>query len=841
VPSALLGLALAALPLDRTALDAAADRLALELPGARALPAEHGGLRHLSAVAARPGAGGAGGARAFLETYGGSFGVATVAELELLRADEVPGADGVALFRRRALGLPVFLGEIAVGWRADGAVTVVNGSPALATRPATEFTISDTEARAAALFGLPGATAEARAEPGWLEHGGALHPAWRVEHATDELGGHGLSYVHGATGELLWRASRVADLRPCATAPCARGFLLTPIDPPTPDPAGNRPRDFALDGLPAGAAVLDGQRTAVFNCQGLDLDAPQFFPGGGLAPNLCTVARQAPAPCGGAPFQEVADADGSFLSAPDPTGRDVCDPFPEQNAYLHVDAHSRWLDGLDAAFASRTPAGGIGFIPAFVNVRQSGGPFDNAFFVGGTGSVGQPAKAISGAMFFGQGTLVDFANDATVVYHELSHAAVDVSAGYQPRLDAAGTDLDPGALNEGTADALSAAHQMEVLAGDGLAVDSASTQLRYVDLGVGLFTRELSSPYTCRGNGQNDFRNPGRLGEVHDDGRIWGSFAWALLRAAHDREAVAPGTRQGMAQALFKALLASGPNAGFADAAATVRQKAQDVLGADGADFVACTIAQRDMDGCAERSVPMYSGERTEVPLRGLSARQATAAAAQQLFIDVPCGAVALHLQTFSRIGTSTVYVRYGRPVAFPLGSTGEVVADWAVTGEQEDVRIGTGEGSNVCLGSKTPFGAGRWYLAFWGGTSRNAVTVGLSIEMPPGQAPPARQAYLFGNGAGDPNRCAWSGGPTPQPLVPPAYAAPPSLGSCTPPAPPSPPPPRPPFCVQARPSPSTGCSCGPGEPASALVALLALGFLLPRRRGSLSGRRDAW
>jgi hypothetical protein len=814
-------LALATAPLDPAALDRAAVRLEQEQPQARTLPARHGGLQHASGLAVRLLAGGEAGARAFLQERGAPFGVGPGVELERVRVHDAPGADGAAVFRRRVEGLPVFGGELAVGWRGDGAVTLVNGSPALATRRAGAFAIDAAQARAAALRGLPGTPlGEPRAEAGLLERGGWLWPAWKVVHATDQLAGHGTSYVDGVQGALLWRVPRVVELARCTAPPCIAAFLLSPVDPPP--PAGqllDDPLSLPLLGVAASSATLDGDHTAAFNCRGLDVNT--------VLASVGRCADQTPAAAGG------------FTAAPALQSRDYADAFAEQSAYFHVDAHARFLEGLDPSFG----AGALGFVPAFVNLGQGDGPLDNAFFASGQELV--KGKLATGAMAFGQGVDVDYAYDAAVTYHELTHAAVDATASFAPFQDALGVDFDPGSLNEGTADALAVAHAARSLRSEGLPVGTAARFGRYAFLGADAFVRDLSLPYTCRGNGPADGRNPGRIGEVHDDGRIWGSFAWALIEAAAAQEDSAPGALQHMSEGLFRALVASTPGTGFAAYAASVRQKVRDAFcttspcqaaeAVPAEEFTACTIAQRDLAGCEERAVPLYSGERAETALRSPGGGSSgPIPGPHQLYVDVPCGATALRLQALSRSGDGTVYLRYGRPVEFLPAA----VADWRIDGAHDAVQVGTGEGAATCFGTQTPFGPGRWYLALEGresagGLGRNTVTVGVSIEAPPSIAL-ARQPYLFGNAPGDPNRCAWGSGAVPAPLVPPAYATPPSLAGCSPPtAPPGPPA----ACAATH---KSGCG-SPGAAGSLSVLLpLWLAARSRRRRRALSGPRPA-
>ncbi len=823
--------------LSRTDVDGAAKAFEVAHPGARLVRAASGGLEHASGfAAARLAPGDEENARAFLASSGRAFGVGAASDLRTVRVSSARGGDGSAVFRRVVNELPVFGGRVAVGWRSDGAITVVNGARVLAAAPQGSFRASAEAARSAALATAPGTPGEARVEQGWLQYEGGLYPAFRVEHdATFPLDSF-VSYVDGESGRLLYRVSRkrtaAASLHPCPTAcpagvvTCICAFRDSPLAPPTSDPDGNAPEAFPLEELIAPDSppqYLTGQRASILDCQGADATD---------SPSLCT-AQVA-----------VADTSGDFLRDPDSTMRRTDDPFAEQSAYYHIDSHSRFLDSLDPGFAGRTPAGGIGRIFGYVNVLQGGAPFDNAFFSPGGGPIGS-----SGVMIYGQGTSIDVAYDAEIVYHELTHAAVDVTASFEEYTDRFGANHDPGAVNEGTADTFAFAHAAEALAGaqpppaDGIA--SASCLSRYFGAEFGLAClRQAANARTCRGNGPNDGRNPGRDGEVHDDGEIWTGFTWALLAAAHDH-----GLRPLMASALFKALEAVGPHPSIPGYAATVRQKMADVGMPQAAlDFADCTIAQRDIAGCGDdqtgRAVALFSGERAQGIFFGVVQSSGTTTAGQQYFLDVPCGATALHVQTGDATGKGRLYLRYGKPIEFTAAGLGGAQYDWIVDSNQPEVALTASgcAGCNLCSGAQTPFGAGRWYFLPSGSTAgvggvTNEFQLGVSLEMPSGQDPPQRVEYTIGApGTAERNVCTWDAGATPSNPISPVPNSPPALADCSAPVAPAVVTP-PASCQSGSAAATSGCGCGAGAPAGTSIVLLGLLALRRRARGPADGR----
>jgi hypothetical protein len=118
--------------------------------------------------------------------------------------------------------------------------------------------------------------------------------------------------------------------------------------------SGNAPEAFPRRTSPPrrpSGAGLTGTRTSVYDCRGED---PDFA--------TCSCDRSSDPDC--TAHLATADSDGHFLAEPDLTLLRVDDPFAEQSAYFHVDAHSSFLDALDlAGFGARTPAAASGSSP----------------------------------------------------------------------------------------------------------------------------------------------------------------------------------------------------------------------------------------------------------------------------------------------------------------------------------------------------------------------------------------------------------------------------------------------------------------------------------------------
>jgi hypothetical protein len=238
-------------------------------------------------------------------------------------------------------------------------------------------------------------------------------------------------------------------------------------------------------------ASLSGSQVQVFNCNGGDAPtAPTGIPGTCAAVASVSNAFSFP-------------VDTSFVSA--------TDSFAAAMAYYHLDKHVSFFKAIDPALPPPATTGTNralrGSIPALVNVKQGGQPFENAFFSGNLD-----------AMVFGQGGAADYSYDAPVAYHEFTHGVVFSWGGFNPDIDSQGGLREPGAVNEGTADSMAVS-------------ETGRSQIGAFTSGQGvqpaLFLRDMNdaaAARTCQGNGTvvdafGAQSIKGLDGEVHDDGR----------------------------------------------------------------------------------------------------------------------------------------------------------------------------------------------------------------------------------------------------------------------------------------------------------------------------------
>lgn len=228
--------------------------------------------------------------------------------------------------------------------------------------------------------------------------------------------------------------------------------------------------------------------------------------------------------CEERPLASNARTEGSYVYAPaDPQDGDE---FAEVNAYFHLDSVFRYVTAVDPLFQLDQGKGPMRVTVNYLNVAVEGceygegmrctslGPFDNAYFMPGW-------EGTTDSIVLGQGTVVDFAYDADVVYHEFGHAVVNAGPAFDGlTLDAWGAWDAPAALHEAYADWLAAVKSADPLVGDyvgpGLA-GYAGTERAGI--------RDLSSGAAC----------PGALnGEPHQDSLPFSSALWDLRAALPD-------------------------------------------------------------------------------------------------------------------------------------------------------------------------------------------------------------------------------------------------------------------------------------------------------------------
>ena len=624
-------------------------------------------------------------ARTFLslDAHGGAFGV-TQAQALIVKAAPGAGELGAVRLERTIDGLPVFGGDLVVGVDAQSRVFLVNGTdvgPTVSGRHA----VGEDAAQSAALASFPGGVrgaGPAVVTSGWQAFGSTVRPVYRVDFIAQEPAGDWRVFVDGETGRALLRD----NLRASASAP-GMVFEVSPAESIASacplSGAGHSfcasPAAVTIPNLVTGAD-LTGTQTSVYNCGGAEYPAS---------------AADVPGTC-----SPVVSLSGAFSFAVDNTYQSTTDNFAAVMAYYHLDKHASFLRSLDPTLptGAGNPAPGAippgqgralrGSLPALVNLHQAGKPFENAQYT-----------PLLDAMVFGQGATVDFAYDATVMYHELTHGVVWAWGGFNFTTDALGSLWEPKALNEGTADAMA----MSEVGRSGLGSFIGAMQTPPLPA-----LRDLNDPSatrSCQGNGTHVAGTSvinGLDGEEHDDGEIWNGFFWEVYQGLKTANIKACGGLCDAGPALqYKALqLAGGTSPTFSSYWQTMKAAAGAMFPTQTGvpAYVDCVAKRRGFDKC-DRTVLVYAGEKKIQYVRNrFSPFQVALPVTGSTQFSV-CSASG---------SAATLYARFGQPA--------QITAIDPATGMPTVTADGSVSLSQACSGGTSAFtltspGAGTWYL----------------------------------------------------------------------------------------------------------------------------------
>lgn len=605
-------------------------------------------------------------ARDWIEAQGASGAIAAPAAVELTPRIVLdwPGGTRVRI-AQSILGVPVEGDEIILSISTDGRVRHVLGAPtdAVLMDPVPSLPQADAEALAQGAVVLGGFGSGQIVDPFSalvvkLQDDGVARLAWRVAVSSARPLNSWNAYVDAHTGAIFdWQQTMhtaQADVYP--TNPDVS--VLTEV---------------TLERLSGDGDVLAGSHAYVYSCPE-DTDE-------------CTEKVRFAIP----------DEAGDYFFEHDPGSFE--DPLAEVQMYYHLDFVSQWFDH------QYNFAHGLG-IEGLVNLDVQ-----NAFY-GNFDSDGQ------GEVAFGQYGSTDFGYDADVIYHEFMHSVFGqiVNASFING-DEYGLQWAPGALNEGSADALAL-----VLTGD--------PQLgEFAGAGFGLGAqpvRDLEADQLCPLN---------LIGQSHTDGKVWGSFAWNLI----DTPEVGA---QLTADIYYGAIGLFPDDVGWDDASAALTTSIDELLEEgvmDGAtaDLIRSAQEAHGLIDCG-RVVPLDDDqEPTQFMIHPGFAGDVAIPLQNQFSLEAPEGATRLRLRVKEFLTNEpnlgwTVYIRRGEHVVHEVVEIGfgttavPDLYDYSVEGEGEDVEI------NVELGGDIPLEPGATYyfsmasrqLSEFGGFAQASVTV---------------------------------------------------------------------------------------------------------------------
>ena len=308
-----------------------------------------------------------------------------------------------------------------------------------------------------------------------------------------------VTLVDAKTGDILQVYNSVLDLNQ------SQMFPSNPVKSPA----------LADVTLPVGAGqtVLENELVKALNCVDQKSVKKINFQGFMLDVHTCDLLHTA-----------LPDANGDYL-IPVPDDTEPEDSFAEVSIFHHAnkayDLFRGWDPALDVnngvplAVVSnlRIPQGFQGFdLEKLKDPDLPLTPFQNAFFAPSDPIFSSVFGLSGGALWFGQGPVHDYSYDGDVVYHELTHAVVNVTLKLvgSPHMDEFGASYSPGGMNEGLSDYFSSA-----ITGDGDVGEYASQDFFPGSTAI----RSLTNPDSC----------PTAIGgEVHQDATLFAGSLWDL-------------------------------------------------------------------------------------------------------------------------------------------------------------------------------------------------------------------------------------------------------------------------------------------------------------------------
>ncbi len=470
---------------------------------------------------------------------------------------------------------------------------------------------------------------DAHARLSWRPSGRTLRLVWTVD-AGRPLPGYTAPLVRldAATGVLL-------AIDEGAVEALANAYLENPVVEP-------QPTEVVLADA---AKALTDARLTLQQCRDVGELTPYWFENDDVFVELDVhVCTRLPAD---------GPVAGDYLYEPVPypaePARDE-DDFAAPHTYFNVHRGLGFFDGLGWT----VPAEFDPFLYVTVNYRTANlwtattamdpseplVPYNNAYSTGGYfdwEDVWVPPQLV-----FGQGDDADFAYDADVIHHELTHYVVKTQAGPSWSPDGPqGPSVEANALNEGLADYFSCALQ-----GDPKLAEYA---------GGDELIRDLSGDETC----MDDL-----YGEPHYDSLPFSQALWAY------RDSLASKDRTTFDQAVLDGLAIMGPNATFASAADVLIDLAEERLA--GGVTLAAELDARGVRDCRAR-VPAVPGDElrlfTRVPGSYEYANDGPVPGYVQFVVDIPEGGatVAVSFDQSEYLGLD----QYGTNEPQPIGVVG--------------------------------------------------------------------------------------------------------------------------------------------------------------------------
>jgi MYXO-CTERM domain-containing protein len=530
---------------------------------------------------------------------------------------QLGGGEKVVAFTQSMAGVPVFQRGAKVVVEKDGRATQL--SMRLEEKSPRTLVPTLTPAQAVAKAGVPANKLGARLMV--LPTGGEPLLVYGVVGDLGAIPSRPVVLVDAHTGEVVLAWEAAVSLKK------AKVYKDNPIKTPTLEEVtltSDETKEGLQNGLVIGKNCIDKHTT-----RDLDFGTPVTIHSCELLPTI------------------TPDASGDYVSiapegdtAPEDKYAELSMFYNTMRAYDHVHDIGFPADKdtpINAIANLRMPAGFSTF-----DTKKMADPtiplvaFDNAFFAEEDPLLSTAFDLSGDAMWFGQGTLIDFGYDGDVVYHEFGHFVVSrtikLAGGFWQ--DQFGLSSSPGALNEGLADVNS------------FFVSDDPELGEYSSKGLGGTTgKGLRS-------GLNKFTFPDSItGEVHQDSEPYTAAMWEAYGALDADKRL-------LFQKAHMKMLLTAPtgNLGFADLAELDIKAITEGVSADVGNALRAAFEKRGIKKDEPR-VRKYAGTKISsvVPQLGIHApgtREMTskgtiAPGLFQIGYDAPAGGTTKFTVTF--------------------------------------------------------------------------------------------------------------------------------------------------------------------------------------------------
>jgi hypothetical protein len=401
------------------------------------------------------------------------------------------------------------------------------------------------------------------------------------------------------------------------------------------------------------------------------------------------------------------DEDGSYLSQQPPADfTDGQDPFAQVQMYHHVNVIHDFFKSSFGFTGLDLPLDAV--VNLTINQGGSWRPFQNAAFIPeqSFAAFGLPARP-NGAIMFGQGDVVDFSYDASVIYHEYTHAMIGPERMNGVGLKETGLDNTAGAMNEGLADYF------------------AATILGDPHLGqyaLGQQGRDLSSGRSC----PDDLTT-----EIHADGKIISTALWEI------RETLGQEVVDGL---VFRAVQNATGGTGLDEFGELVRAEAA-ALGSDVQAVVEPILIDHGVVGCT-RIKPWvnvdFARTAEQVPhqVEGMQNAQGGfpdgVPGYHQFFVDVPAGKSAQLGWTFAPGGgfgggePGPLHLAINQGAIVAVSGNGTIGADAIVN----NATFANNAQAITLTGSCVPADGGRVFLLFLNQNQAGDSVASMSVAL---------------------------------------------------------------------------------------------------------------